>query len=110
MKSVRVTARAKLNLGLAVGPRRPDGFHELATIFQSVSLADTLIATRRSNGFSLRVRHEMPASQSGLIPGGRGQSGIETRRLVPAGSDNLVLRAARLFAGRMGFEAVSTSG
>ena len=43
-RRVRVEARAKLNLGLAVGPRRPDGFHELATIFQSVTLADTLVA------------------------------------------------------------------
>ncbi|MEO5618358.1 MAG: hypothetical protein ABIS67_11340, partial [Candidatus Eisenbacteria bacterium] len=53
---VRVTARAKLNLGLAVGPGRPDGFHELATVFQSVSLADTLEARARRNGFDLEIR------------------------------------------------------
>ncbi len=84
---MRVTARAKLNLGLAVGPRRPDGFHDLATIFQSISLADTLVATRQTHGFSLRVRHESRT----------------TARHVPAGDDNLVLRAARLFAERHGF-------
>ena len=64
-RSVRIEARAKLNLGLAVGPRRPDGFHELATIFQSISLADTLIARPRPRGFTLRVRHENAALRGG---------------------------------------------
>lgn len=41
------TARAfaKVNLHLAVGPARPDGFHELVTIFQSLDLADTVRIT-----------------------------------------------------------------
>jgi len=47
LRGVRIEARAKLNLGLAVGPRRADGFHELATVFQSVSLADTLVVRPR---------------------------------------------------------------
>lgn len=95
MKAVRVTARAKLNLGLIVGPRRPDGFHELATIFQSISLADTLIARRRRSGFTLRVRHEPP--------GPRRRGGTRAPSLVPAGAENLVLRAARLYAEHAGF-------
>jgi 4-diphosphocytidyl-2-C-methyl-D-erythritol kinase len=33
---------AKINLGLEVTGRRPDGYHELVTIFQAISLADTL--------------------------------------------------------------------
>jgi 4-diphosphocytidyl-2-C-methyl-D-erythritol kinase len=85
---VRVEARAKLNLGLAVGPRRPDGFHELVTIFQSVTLADTLVAERRTRGFSLEVRHEEAAA--------RGTLSARTRGTVPAGRGNLALRAARL--------------
>jgi len=85
---VRVTAHAKLNLGLAVGPRRSDGFHDLATVFQSISLADTLLAVgRRRSGFTLRLR----AAAGGRV------------RHVPVGDDNLVLRAARLFAERHGF-------
>jgi len=87
-RRVRVEARAKLNLGLAVGPRRPDGFHELATIFQSVTLADTLVAERRTCGFSLEVRHEEAAV--------RGTLSARTRGAVPAGRSNLALRAARM--------------
>jgi 4-diphosphocytidyl-2-C-methyl-D-erythritol kinase len=87
-RRVRVEARAKLNLGLAVGPRRPDGFHELATIFQSVTLADTLVVERRARGFSLEVRHEEVAV--------RGKLSARTRGAVPAGRGNLALRAARL--------------
>ena len=39
---IRVTARAKVNLRLAVLGRRPDGYHELETVMQSISLADDL--------------------------------------------------------------------
>ncbi len=93
-RRVTVDARAKVNLGLAVGPRRADGFHELVTVFQSVSLADTLVAEWRPRGFSLRVRHEQVAA--------RGELPQQSRAVVPAGADNLVLRAARLVAGALG--------
>jgi len=89
-----VTAHAKLNLGLRVGPVRPDGFHELVTVFQSVSLADSLVAERARAGFTLRVRHEEVA-----IRGGQGSA---ARASVPGGADNLVLRAAQLARERLG--------
>src|SRR5690242_1695632 len=40
--SARLRTLAKINLDLRVIARRPDGYHELRTIFQTVSLADTL--------------------------------------------------------------------
>jgi 4-diphosphocytidyl-2-C-methyl-D-erythritol kinase len=39
---VRVRSLAKINLDLRVLQKRPDGFHELRTIFQTISLADTI--------------------------------------------------------------------
>ncbi|HLK46514.1 MAG TPA: 4-(cytidine 5'-diphospho)-2-C-methyl-D-erythritol kinase [Bryobacteraceae bacterium] len=41
-RRVRVRSLAKINLDLRVLHKRPDGFHELRTIFQTVSLADSL--------------------------------------------------------------------
>src|SRR3954453_11874581 len=35
-------APAKLNLALVVGPRRPDGYHELVTVYQRLQLADRI--------------------------------------------------------------------
>ena len=86
---VRVAAHAKLNLGLAVGPRREDGYHEIATVYQSISLADTLTLRRRGGADRLFVRVENVALR-----------GRATREAIPTGADNLVLQAARLFRER----------
>jgi len=89
---VTVEARAKLNLALAVGPRREDGDHELATVFQSISLADTLIAEPRRRGFSLEIRWRDAAL--------RGRTPRDPD--ITADGDNLVLRAARRFSDDFG--------
>ncbi len=90
---VVVDARAKLNLMLAVGPRRADGYHDLVTVFQSVSLADTLIFEPQARGFSLRVRFEDVAAK-----------GRPLSPAIPRGPDNLVLRAARRVAAELSLD------
>ncbi|MDZ4654709.1 MAG: 4-diphosphocytidyl-2C-methyl-D-erythritol kinase [Coriobacteriia bacterium] len=42
MEALTLLAPAKVNLYLAVGPRRPDGYHDLATVFQALDLADVV--------------------------------------------------------------------
>jgi len=56
MPEVRIPAFAKINLRLEVLGKRPDGFHELRTIFQTISLRDELrLESSRKPGIDLRV-------------------------------------------------------
>ena len=52
-----VTARsfAKINLGLRIGPSRPDGFHELLTVYQTIALHDVL-CVRVAGGSGIEIR------------------------------------------------------
>jgi 4-diphosphocytidyl-2-C-methyl-D-erythritol kinase len=50
---VRLSAFAKINLDLRVLGKRPDGYHELRTTFQSIALADTLTFTRSAGAFRI---------------------------------------------------------
>ncbi len=52
---VRLRAYAKINLALDVVGRRPDGYHEIRTVMQSISLADEVSVGRASEGFELLV-------------------------------------------------------
>jgi len=54
-------APAKLNLFLHVTGRRPDGYHELQTLFQLIDLADTVTLAVRDDG-----RVERPAGPEGV--------------------------------------------
>jgi 4-diphosphocytidyl-2-C-methyl-D-erythritol kinase len=49
-----VPSYAKLNLGLEVLGLRQDGYHELRTIFQTISLRDDVVLTLRGGGISVR--------------------------------------------------------
>src|SRR5579871_5308330 len=69
--SLRLEARAKLNLFLRVVGRRADGFHDLETVFQSIDLGDELTFA--------------PAEELRLTGGSEA---------APPGPENLVLRAA----------------
>lgn len=55
--SVRVRVPAKVNLHLGVGPVRPDGYHELQTVYQAISLYDELTA-RRGDTLTLTMEGE----------------------------------------------------
>jgi 4-diphosphocytidyl-2-C-methyl-D-erythritol kinase len=75
---VTVRVPAKVNLQLSVGPRRDDGYHDLMTVFHSVSLFDE-VTVRPADRASVRVTGQ-DASQ------------------VPTGRTNLAARAARALA------------
>ncbi len=74
---------AKINLSLRVLGKRPDGYHELRTVFQAIELHDTLEA-RPDDRLRLEVE---------------GASGLS------AGPDNLVVRAAEELRGSFGVRA-----
>ena len=52
---VTILGRAKINLTLDILGLRDDGYHEIATVMQSLALADTLTLTRREEGITLTV-------------------------------------------------------
>jgi 4-diphosphocytidyl-2-C-methyl-D-erythritol kinase len=84
-----VRAPAKINLTLAVGPVRPDGYHPVATIYQAVDLCDEVRATVQSaSDIDVTVTYD-------------GRSPAETGE-VPLGPDNLAVRAAMLLRERAG--------
>ena len=52
---VIVRSFAKVNLGLYIGPRRSDGFHELRTVYQTIGLHDVLrVSVQRGSGIEIR--------------------------------------------------------
>jgi 4-diphosphocytidyl-2-C-methyl-D-erythritol kinase len=88
--TVVARAPAKVNVHLAVGPLRSDGFHELRTVYLAVSLFDT-VTVRPGDGLSLTVT-------------GEGTTGTGPDA-VPTDRRNLVWRAAELLAERAGVPA-----
>src|SRR4029077_51315 len=64
--SVTVRSFAKINLGLCIGPLRPDGFHDLRTIYQTISLHDVIrVEVTRGMGIEIRCKDpRVPRDQS----------------------------------------------
>ena len=56
---VTVRSYAKINVGLAIGPLREDGFHELRTVYQTIALHD-LIKVEIGRGTGIEVRCKNP--------------------------------------------------
>ena len=68
MQKLTVNAYAKINLYLAVTGKRADGYHDLVTVMQSISLFDTLTVERPAGeGVSLDTGCALPADDSNLI-------------------------------------------
>ena len=74
MDDYRIKAYAKINLGLDVTGRRPDGYHEVKMIMQSVGLCDELILEKTERGITVTTDSDK----------------------LPPQEDNLVYRAAKL--------------
>ncbi|AHK29513.1 4-(cytidine 5'-diphospho)-2-C-methyl-D-erythritol kinase [Rhodococcus opacus PD630] len=81
-RPVVVRAPSKVNLHLAVGDLRDDGYHELNTVFQALSLSDT-VSVVPAETLSVTVRGE-------------------DARVVPTDSSNLVWQAAEMLAAESG--------
>ena len=75
MTSVTARVPAKINLQLAVGPPRADGYHGLVTVFHAISLTDEVTVAA--------------ATADSVTVAGEGADH------VPANGDNLALRAVR---------------
>jgi 4-diphosphocytidyl-2-C-methyl-D-erythritol kinase len=89
-KSLRLPAFAKINLCLHVVGKRPDGYHELRTIFQAISLRDTLQLsfTPDSSGFHFALT----SNDATLL-----------------GPENLVARAVTAMQQEIGFHGQVTA-
>lgn len=81
---MQLRAPAKINLSFRILGQRADGFHEIETLMAPVSLYDELTISRSSSS-GIEFACDDPA--------------------LPAGADNLAVRAARLFLERTGIEA-----
>ncbi|MDP9360279.1 MAG: 4-(cytidine 5'-diphospho)-2-C-methyl-D-erythritol kinase, partial [Acidobacteriota bacterium] len=85
-----IPAYAKINWSLRITGKRPDGFHDLETLFQTISLHDTLTFAE-SNHLSLTCDDpSIPMDDSNLVIRAAHALGappvaIELRKAIPAG-------------------------
>ena len=53
--TITLEAPAKINLWLDVGNKRPDGYHDIESVMQTVTLTDTLTITRNDGGAARHI-------------------------------------------------------
>lgn len=107
---LEVLAPAKLNLFLEVLGKRDDGFHEIETLMYPIGLYDTLVFQDDPGGqISLTCQQagdrQAPLTVSTRLADPRPAGGTTAAgELLPAGADNLVVRAVELVRRRLGVE------
>lgn len=87
LNSVTVRVPAKVNLQLSVGPRESDGYHNLISVFQAVSIFDEVTITKSHAGSGVTIS----------ITG-------EQTHGVPEDGSNLAVKAAYLIGERFDFD------
>lgn len=112
-RRVRTRASGKVNLQLSVGPRREDGYHPLATVFQAVDLYETVTASVRDDGLiSLAVRaapgfegdvSEVPLDERNLA--WRAAEAVRTEFGITDGIDLEILKGVPVAGGMAGGSA-----
>lgn len=90
---VTVRVPAKVNVYLGVGPVRSDGYHDLATVFQAVSLYDEVTVC------SLDPLEADMAYGADVVTASVEGEGCDA---VPTGEDNLAVRAVRVLGEHVG--------
>ena len=83
MRTVTARAHAKVNLHLGVGDLRPDGYHDLVSVFQSLNLSDTV---------TLELAPDTDRVSEGTIVSGLSVTGMDAAS-VPTDDANLAWRA-----------------
>jgi len=67
-RTLRVRCPAKINLGLWILGKRRDGYHEIDTVMQTVTLEDELLLEEAERGFLLTTRGlPLPAGQRNIL-------------------------------------------
>jgi 4-diphosphocytidyl-2-C-methyl-D-erythritol kinase len=84
--SVTVRVPAKVNLQLAVGPREADGYHNLVSVFQAISIYDDVTISKSAPGSGITI--EITGDHTHGVPGN---------------STNLAVKAAQLIADEYDF-------
>ena len=96
--SLHLKSHAKVNLRLEILKRREDGYHELRTVFQKISLHDTLhFSLKKEKGISITADHpQLPLGKKNLVYkaiqsmfkacGYRGGVHIEIEKKIPLGA------------------------
>ncbi len=95
-RMLRVRIPAKINLHLGVGPRRADGYHDVVTVLQTVSIFDTLHLHMNGHAHSVHPSARRRTRVAFAVDAGGHTAGI------PADTDNLVVIAATRLMEHLG--------